>query len=99
MEVSSEPKNARGFTLLGTSGAARTGVFATRHGTFRTPAFMPVGTQATVKGMTPRDLRETGAEIILSNTYHLHLRPGEELIGKLGGLHAFMGWDGPILTD
>ena len=79
--------------------SARAGIFKTSHGSFNTPAFMPVGTQATVKGVTPRDLRELGAEIILSNTYHLHIRPGDELIRDLGGLHKFMGRDGPILTD
>ncbi len=87
------------FTLKSTDGAARTGEFSTAHGTFRTPAFMPVGTQATVKGVSPVQLRELGAQIVLSNTYHLHLRPGDELIRDLGGLHAFMGWEGPILTD
>jgi queuine tRNA-ribosyltransferase len=71
----------------------------TAHGVVQTPAFMPVGTRGAVKGMTPRDLREVGAEIILGNTYHLWLRPGDGLIARLGGLHRFMGWDGPILTD
>jgi len=71
----------------------------TAHGVVQTPAFMPVGTRGAVKGMTPRDLREVGAEIILGNTYHLWLRPGERLIANLGGLHRFIGWDGPILTD
>ncbi len=71
----------------------------TPHGAVNTPAFMPVGTQATVKGVTPQQLREIGAEVVLSNTYHLHIRPGERLISKLGGLHRFMSWDGPILTD
>ena len=78
---------------------ARCGRLATAHGTVNTPAFMPVGTQATVKGITPAQLREIGAEIILSNAYHLALRPGAALIRRLGGLHRFMGWDGPILTD
>jgi queuine tRNA-ribosyltransferase len=72
---------------------------ATAHGAVQTPAFMPVGTRGAVKGMTPRDLREVGAEIILGNTYHLWLRPGDDLIARLGGLHRFIGWDGPILTD
>jgi queuine tRNA-ribosyltransferase len=72
---------------------------STPHGTVETPAFMPVGTQATVKGMTPDQIRATGTEIVLANTYHLTLRPGEEVVAKLGGLHAFMGWTGPILTD
>lgn len=87
------------YKLKAKSGKARRGEVKTAHGTFQTPAFMPVGTQATVKGVSPRDLRELGAEIVLSNTYHLHLRPGEQLIKAQGGLHKFMGWDGPILTD
>ena len=82
-----------------TDGAARTGVLATGHGTVRTPAFMPVGTQATVKALTPQDLRELGVEILLANAYHLHLRPGAGVVRGQGGLHRFMGWDGPILTD
>ena len=80
-------------------GAARAGVLETAHGTVRTPVFMPVGTLGTVKGVDPRELREIGTQILLGNTYHLHLRPGEDLVGELGGLHRFMGWDGPILTD
>ena len=78
---------------------ARRGQLATAHGTIATPAFMPVATQGTVKATTPRELREIGAEIILANSYHLYLRPGASLIEKAGGLHCFMGWDGPILTD
>ena len=78
---------------------ARAGRVATPHGAFATPAFMPVGTQAAVKGMTPAQLEEAGATIVLSNTYHLYLRPGNETIRNLGGLHRFMGWKGPILTD
>lgn len=78
---------------------ARLGVLKTPHGDIHTPVYMPVGTAATVKAMTPRELKEIGAEIILSNTYHLHLRPGEDLIKEAGGLHRFMGWDKPILTD
>jgi len=78
---------------------ARKGVFSTPHGDVSTPAFMPVGTRATVKGVLPRNLREVGAEMLLANTYHLHLRPGEEIVEALGGLHAMMAWDGPILTD
>lgn len=78
---------------------ARTGVVETPHGPFRTPAFMPVGTRATVKGILPAQLRQIGAECVLNNTYHLMLRPGGELIERLGGVHRFMGWDGPILTD
>jgi queuine tRNA-ribosyltransferase len=79
--------------------AARRGEVKTAHGTFQTPVFMPVGTQATVKGVTPENLKELGARIILGNTYHLYIRPGHELIRQLGGLHKFMNWDGPILTD
>ena len=88
-----------GFTILAQDGAARTGLLETAHGTVRTPAFMPVGTAGTVKGMTPEAVAEAGAEMILGNTYHLMLRPGEETVGKLGGLHRFMNWKGPILTD
>ncbi len=80
-------------------GAARTGVLTTDHGEVRTPAFMPVGTQATVKALAPEDLAELGVEILLANTYHLHLRPGADVIRRLGGLHRFMAWGGPILTD
>jgi queuine tRNA-ribosyltransferase len=89
------------FTLLqtDTATAARRGRLLTRHGVVETPIFMPVGTQGTVKAVTPVQLREVGAQMILGNTYHLNLRPGSELIRDLGGLHAFMGWDGPILTD
>lgn len=89
------------FTLLKTdpATAARRGRLTTRHGVVETPVFMPVGTQGTVKAVTPAQLREISAQIILGNTYHLNLRPGSELIRDLGGLHAFMGWAGPILTD
>lgn len=87
------------FDILHTQGSARTGVFATPHGEVETPAFMPVGTLATVKALDPEDLHRAGATMVLSNAYHLHLRPGDELIRKLGGLHHFMGWDGPMLTD
>jgi len=87
------------FTLKSHDGAARTGEIATPRGLIRTPAFMPVGTGATVKAMFPEDVREAGADIILANTYHLMLRPGAERIATLGGLHRFMHWDGPILTD
>ena len=87
------------FTLNSQDGAARTGAISTPRGLIRTPAFMPVGTGATVKAMFPEDVREAGADIILANTYHLMLRPGAERIAKLGGLHRFMHWDGPILTD
>lgn len=81
------------------NGRARTGTISTPHGQIQTPIFMPVGTSASVKAMRPEDLHAAGAQIILSNTYHLYLRPGHQLIEKLGGLHQFMGWDGPILTD
>ncbi len=87
------------FTLLAQDGDARLGRFDTPHGPLETPLFAPVGTQATVKAMRPRDLRELGASLVLANTYHLYLRPGDERIRDLGGLHRFMGWDGPILTD
>ena len=79
--------------------AARSGVLETPHGSVETPAFMPVGTQATVKGLTPDQIRDTGTEMLLANTYHLALRPGEGEVAALGGLHSFMGWSGPILTD
>lgn len=91
--------NAGSFRIAARDGASRAGVFTTKNGSFETPAFMPVGTQATVKAMTPRGLREIGAQIILANTYHLSLRPGDELIRDLGGIHKFMGWDGPVLSD
>jgi queuine tRNA-ribosyltransferase len=87
------------FDLLTTDGAARRGRLHTPHGTVETPVFMPVGTQATVKGLTPVQLAEAGASMVLGNTYHLTLRPGDELIAELGGLHRFMDWPGPILTD
>src|ERR1051325_3216139 len=78
---------------------ARVCEFTTEHGTFQTPIFMPVGTQGTIKAVSPRDLKEVGADIILGNTYHLHLRPGEEVLQQAGGLHKFMNWGRPILTD
>ncbi|QKR99417.1 tRNA guanosine(34) transglycosylase Tgt [Sphingomonas sp. CL5.1] len=87
------------FTIAATDGAARTGTIAMRRGVIRTPAFMPVGTAATVKAMKPADVAAAGADIILGNTYHLMLRPGAERVARLGGLHGFMGWDRPILTD
>ncbi|MBN1681160.1 MAG: tRNA guanosine(34) transglycosylase Tgt [Anaerolineae bacterium] len=87
------------FTLEAQQDKARAGVFNTPHGPIPTPAFAPVGTQATVKAVQPRELVELGATLVLGNTYHLHLRPGDELIADLGGLHRFMGWEGPILTD
>lgn len=87
------------FQLRATSGTARRGTLALAHGLVETPAFMPVGTAATVKGLTPRDLREIGTQVVLSNTYHLWLRPGRETLIAAGGLHRFMAWDRPILTD
>ena len=87
------------FAVTATDGAARAGVLRTAHGDVPTPAFMPVGTKASVKSLHPDEVRDAGAHILLGNTYHLHFRPGAELIEELGGLHAFMGWDGPILTD
>ena len=78
---------------------ARIGEFKTPHGVIETPVFMPVGTQATVKSLTPEDLKKINTQILLSNTYHLHLRPGEEIVKNAGGLHKFMNWDRPILTD
>jgi queuine tRNA-ribosyltransferase len=87
------------FTISARDGAARTGTIGTRRGEIRTPAFMPVGTAATVKAMKPADVHAAGADIILGNTYHLMLRPGAERVARLGGLHAFMGWERPILTD
>jgi len=87
------------FDLVATEGEARAGVLHTAHGDVSTPAFMPVGTKGTVKGLDPDRLRELGTTILLGNTYHLHFRPGEELVEAMGGLHRFMAWDGPILTD
>lgn len=87
------------FKLHKTSDKARRGTFMTAHGSFETPTFMAVGTKATVKAMTPEELKECGTQVVLGNTYHLHLRPGEKLIKKMGGLHRFMNWNGPILTD
>src|SRR5262245_4412193 len=88
-----------GFQLTAVEGDARRGVMSTPHGAVQTPAFMPVGTQGAVKGVTHRDLESAGAEILLSNTYHLHLRPGDDLIARRGGLHRFIGWTKPMLTD
>ena len=87
------------FELTATAGPSRAGIFTTPHGIVETPAFMPVGTLATVKALDPEDLVAMNASMILSNAYHLHLRPGDELIREMGGLHKFMGWNGPILTD
>jgi queuine tRNA-ribosyltransferase len=87
------------FDVSATDGAARAGVLHTAHGKVKTPVFMPVGTKATVKTLTPDEVRAIGAQILLGNSYHLHFRPGDALIAELGGLHRFMAWDGPILTD
>src|ERR671930_1174877 len=78
---------------------ARSGLITTSHGAIETPVFMPVGTRGTLKSLTPDEARDHGAQIILGNTYHLYLQPGHELIARLGGLHRFMNWDGPIMTD
>jgi queuine tRNA-ribosyltransferase len=95
-----QPGGPVSFTFRTTDvGRARLGTLTTPHGAIETPQFMPVGTQATVKSLTPGDLHQAGAQVILANTYHLSLRPGHERIERLGGLHRFMGWDGPILTD
>src|SRR3972149_9657817 len=87
------------FELIKHDSSARLGRATTPHGSFTTPVFMPVGTKGSVKGLTPEELTATGAEIILANTYHLYLRPGHKLVKDLGGLHGFMNWKGPILTD
>ncbi|MBC8415482.1 MAG: tRNA-guanine transglycosylase, partial [Candidatus Cloacimonetes bacterium] len=87
------------FTVEAKSGNARAGLLVTPHGTIQTPIFMPVGTRATVKTLSPAELHDMGAQIILGNTYHLYLRPGHKLIKKAGGLHKFMSWYKPILTD
>ncbi len=87
------------FTIKATQGRARLGVFSTPHGDLETPVFAPVGTQATVKTLTPSQVEAVGASLVLANTYHLHLRPGDELIRDLGGLHKFMQWPRPMLTD
>jgi len=95
----STPSVSFDFAVESTSGAARAARFATPHGVVQSPAFMAVGTLATVKALDPDDLRAMGAQMILANAYHLHLRPGDDLVRELGGLHEFMRWDGPILTD
>jgi queuine tRNA-ribosyltransferase len=87
------------FTIGATQGLARAATFETAHGPIRTPVFMPVGTKGTIKALDPLELQALGAQIVLGNTYHLHLRPGEDVVRDLGGLHRFMAWDGPILTD
>jgi len=97
----SDPGTGSGplFTTHATDGAARAGVLRTAHGEVRTPVFMPVGTKGTVKTLHPDEVRDLGAQIVLGNTYHLHFRPGDDVVRDLGGLHRFMSWDGPILTD
>lgn len=97
--MTTENLNLGQFKLHGKSGYARRATFMTSHGSFETPTFMAVGTKATVKAMTPEELKSCGTQVVLGNTYHLHLRPGEKLIKKMGGLHKFMNWQGPILTD
>src|SRR5690242_14502640 len=87
------------FRITARDGAARSGILETAHGPLQTPAFMPVGTKGTVKGVLPDELHALGAGIVLGNTYHLHFRPGADVVAELGGLHRFMAWDGPILTD
>ena len=87
------------FDRIASAGAARAGVFTTPHGRVDTPAFMAVGTAATVKALDPSELEAIGCQMILANTYHLHLRPGDEIVRSLGGVHRFMGWGGPMLTD
>ncbi len=99
MRLSAQAMSRFDFTIHATDGKARTGTIRMRRGDIRTPAFMPVGTAATVKGMKPEGVRAAGADIILGNTYHLMLRPGAERVARLGGLHKFMNWDRPILTD
>jgi queuine tRNA-ribosyltransferase len=91
--------NAFSFDIHATDGRARVGTFRTPHGDVETPAFMPVGTLGTVKALDPEELRAAGATMVLANAYHLHLRPGDELVRALGGIHRFMAWDGPMLTD
>ena len=87
------------FNIESTDGAARAGSLQLPHGTVETPAFMPVGTQGTVRALSPQDLEAVGARMVLANTYHLHVRPGEDTVAELGGLHRFMAWPRPILTD
>jgi queuine tRNA-ribosyltransferase len=87
------------FAVIATTGSARAGTLTLPHGTVETPCFMPVGTQGSVRALSPHDLRAAGAQIVLANTYHLHVRPGEDVVAELGGLHRFMAWDRPLLTD
>ena len=97
--MSEEKKKPGTFTVHATDGHARRGTLVTAHGEIQTPVYMPVGTQGAVKGVSPRDLKEINSQIILGNTYHLYLRPGDELVARRGGLHKFANWDKPILTD
>nr|MBP7213927.1 tRNA-guanine transglycosylase [Anaerolineaceae bacterium] len=99
MEMIQKKKDNFDFTVLAKDGNARAAEFYTPHGTLQTPLFAPVGTQATVKSITPAQLEELGATLVLSNTYHLFLRPGADLVAKMGGLHEFMQWPKPMLTD
>jgi len=94
-----EGRELNTFAIVATDETARAGVLETAHGPIATPAFMPVGTKASVKSLHPDEVRDLGAQVILGNTYHLHFRPGEDVVEELGGIHAFSGWDGPILTD
>ncbi|TML49903.1 MAG: tRNA-guanine transglycosylase, partial [Actinobacteria bacterium] len=87
------------YRVTASDGTARAGVLSTAHGEVPTPAFMPVGTKATVKSVDPDELLALGATVVLGNSYHLHFRPGADVIAELGGLHRFMAWDGPVLTD
>jgi queuine tRNA-ribosyltransferase len=98
-QVRAEPEQLSAFRVTASEGEARAGVLETAHGPIPTPAFMPVGTKATVKSLHPDEVRALGAHVILGNAYHLHFRPGEDLVDGLGGIHSFAGWDGPILTD
>src|SRR5437868_15451745 len=87
------------FSIEATCGSARTGRLTLPHGSVETPVFMPVGTQGTVRALSPNDLRAAGATLVLANTYHLHVRPGEQVVARLGALHRFMAWDRPLLID
>ena len=87
------------FEILARDGEARRGRLVTRHGIIETPSFVAVGTLGSVRALSSQDLKEIGTQAVIANTYHLHLQPGEELVGRMGGLHRFMGWDGPLMTD
>ena len=99
LKPSLRPPPMFAYSLIATDSSARLGVFSTPHGNIHMPCFAPVGTQAAVKTLSPDEVREVGAELVLANTYHLYLRPGADRVARFGGLHRFMGWDGPILTD